>query len=64
VQLRNVAGLLVQQPRVQDVGEELVVAIPPAAVIKRDEEQVSPLQRRELGLAAVLAGDGVAQRAA
>src|SRR5207344_2311740 len=38
--------------------------VPLAAVVERDQEQVSPLQRRQLGLAAVLAGDGIAQRAA
>ena len=64
MQVRNVVGLLVPQARVQDVGEELVIAIPPAAVIKRDQEQVLPLQRRQLGLTAVLAGNGIAQRAA
>ena len=64
VQARNVVGLLVQQVRVQDVGEELVIAIPPAAVIERDQEQVPPLQRRQRGLATALAGDGIAQRAA
>ena len=41
-----------------------MVAIPLAAVIQRDQEQVSALQRRQLGLATVLAGDGIAQRAA
>ena len=64
VQVRNLIGPLVPQVRLQDVGEELVIAIPPAAVIERDQEQVSPLQRRQLGLATVLAGDGIAQRAA
>ena len=63
VQARNVVGLLVPQVRLQDVREELVIAIPPAAVIKRNQEQVLSLQRHQLGLAAVLTGDGIAQRA-
>ena len=57
-------GLLVEQARAQHVGEEVVVAVPPAAVVERDQEQVAALQRLQHGLAAVLAGDGIAQRAA
>ena len=64
VQVRHLAGLLVEQPRLQHVGEELVVAIPPAAVIERDQEQVPPIQRLQHGLAATLPGDGIAQRTA
>ena len=64
VQVRHLVGLLVQQARLQHVGEEVVVAIPLAAVVERDQEQVAALQRLQHGLAAVLAGDGIAQRAA
>ena len=63
VQLRHQPGSLVEQARPQHVGEELVVAVPPAAVVERDEEQVPAIERLERGLAPVLAGDGVAQRA-
>ena len=38
-------GLLVQQARTQHVGEEVVVAVPPAAVVERDQEEVAPLER-------------------
>ena len=38
-------GLLVQQVRAQHVGEEVVVAIPVAAVVERDDEEVAALQR-------------------
>ena len=64
VQLGDVVGLLVQQARPQHVGEEMVIAIPLAAVVERDQEQVPSLQRLQHGLAAVLAGDGIAQWAA
>ena len=64
VQVGNVLGLLVQQVRAQHVRKEVVVAIPPAAVVERDHEQVPALQRLQHGLPAVLAGDGIAQRAA
>jgi hypothetical protein len=49
---------------VQNVREEVVVAVPAAAVVERDHEQVGAVQRLEHGLPAVLAGDGVAQGAA
>src|SRR6266567_9627559 len=45
----------------QHVSEEIVVAIPPAAVVKRDQEQVPSIQRLQHGLAATLPGDGIAQ---
>ena len=47
-------GLLVQQTRAQDVGEEMVVAIPLAPVVERDHEQVAALERLQHRLAAVL----------
>ena len=64
VQLRHLAGLLVEQPRLQHVSKQVVVAIPPAAVIQRDQKQVPPVQRLQHGLAAALPGDRIAQRAA
>ena len=64
VQRRDAVGLLVEQARPQHVAEEVVVAVPPTAVVERDQEEVAPLERLEHGLAAVLAGDGIAQRAA
>ena len=48
----------------EHVGEEVVVAVPVAPVIQRDEEEVAALQGRQPRAAARLAGDGVAQRAA
>ena len=63
VQLGRQLGLLVQEARPQDVGEELVVAVPLAPVVERDEEQVASIERLQHGLAPALAGHGVAQRA-
>ena len=60
----DAVGLLVQQARSQHVGKEMVVAIPLAAVVERDQEQVPSIERLQHGLAAVLAGDGIAQWAA
>ena len=64
VQLRHLAGLLIQQPRLQHVSEQMVVAIPAAAVIQRDQEQIPPIQRLQHGLAAALPGNRIAQRPA
>ena len=64
VQVRHLAGLLVEQPRMQHVSKQMVVAIPPAAVIQRDQEQVPPVQCLQRGLAAALPGDRIAQRTA
>ena len=56
-------GLLVEQARLEHVGEQVVVAIPPSPVVERDEEQVPSIERLQRRLATVLAGDGIAQRA-
>ena len=59
----DVAGALVEQVGAQHVGEQVVVAVPAAVVVERDDEQVLPLQRLEHRPARpVRAGDGVAQR--
>ena len=42
----------------------MVVAIPPAVVVKGNEEQVPSIQGLQHGLAIFLAGQGIAQRAA
>ena len=52
VQVRHLPGLLVEQARMQHVSKELVVAVPPAAVVEREQEQVPPVQRLKHGLAA------------
>ena len=38
VQIRNVVGLFVEQVRLQHIREELVVAVPLATVVERDQE--------------------------
>jgi hypothetical protein len=42
--------------------EEVVVVVPPAAIVERDQEPVRAVERLQHRLAAVPAGDGVAQR--
>jgi hypothetical protein len=48
--------------RAQDVGEQVVVAVPLPAVVERHQEQVGVLQAHEPAPAPRAAGDGVAQR--
>ena len=63
VQLRDQVRLLVEQSCVQDVGEEVVVAVPPTLVVERDQEQVAAFQASSIDLPAGLPGDRVAERA-
>ena len=48
-------GLLLEQVRAQDVGEQVVVAVPAALVVERDEEQVGPVEGDEPRAPAALA---------
>ena len=64
VQLRRAPGLLFLQAGAEQVGEQGVVAPPAAHLIQRDQEQPGPFGLLEQRLAALAAGDGVAQRAA
>jgi len=61
VHLRDQVRLLVVEAGLQHVGEEVVVSVPAAPVVERDEEEVGALQALECGAAAVLARHGVAQ---
>ena len=54
VQLMDAVGLLVKQMRAQHIGKEMVVAVPLAAVVERDQEQVRPIESLQHRLAAVL----------
>ncbi len=65
VQLRHhTSRLLYLQAGAEQTGEQVVVAPPAAYLIQRDQEQARPLGLLEQRLAALAAGDGVAQRAA
>ncbi len=63
VQLGHVVGMLVEQAGPEQVGEQVVVAVPAPPVVERDEEQVGALERLEHRRPARAAGDRVAQRA-
>ena len=65
MELGDVTGSLLEQVRVQHVAEQVVVAVPGAVAVERDQEQVRPVQRLEHRPAAPAAGqpaDRVAQR--
>ena len=47
VELGDRVGLLVEQPGPEHVGEEVVVAVPGAAIVERDEEEVRPVELLE-----------------
>ena len=64
VQLRRAPGLLLLQAGAEQVGEQVVIAPPAAHLIQRDQEQARPLRLLQQRLAALAAGDRVAQRAA
>ena len=64
VQLRRASGLFFLQAGAEQVGEQVVIAPPAAHLIQRDQEQARPLGLLEQRLAALAAGDRVAQRAA
>ena len=55
-------GLLRGQAGAERVGEELVVAVPLALTVERDDEQVGAVERLEHRAAVTPAGEGVAQR--
>ena len=44
VQTRHLVGVLGEQACAQDVGEQVVVAVPGALVVERDEEEVAALE--------------------
>ena len=61
MQHRHVLGALGEEPGEQHVGEQVVVAVPAALVIERNEEQVASFQRLEEAASAGSCGDRVAQ---
>ena len=64
VQVGGGVGLLVQQARLEHVGEQVVIPIPVATVVERDQEEVPAIQGLQHRLATGLAGHGIAQRTA
>ncbi|MNC95591.1 hypothetical protein D3C83_127460 [compost metagenome] len=46
----------------QKVGEEVVIAVPLALMVERNEKEIGALQMIEYAGAVVASGDGIAQR--
>jgi len=63
VQLWSTLGFLVFEMRLQDVGEQVVIAIPTTLVVERNDEEVAPFQDAQHRLAVAPPGDGIAERA-
>ena len=63
VQVRHLVGVLGEQACVQHVGEQVVVAVPGALRVERDDEEVAALEVLQHPGAVGAAGDRVAQGA-
>ncbi len=61
VEIGNEIWLFIEQARPQDIGKEVVIAIPLTAGVERDHEQIRPLEGLERRSSATLPGDRVAQ---
>jgi hypothetical protein len=61
VEGRDLFGAFVGQGVCRTSAKQVVVAVPVAGVVERDDEQVGPLQPLQHGPAVGPAGDGVAQ---
>lgn len=62
VEVRHPPGCLGEQARLQHVGEQVVVAVPAAVGVERDEEQVVPLEAAEDPGGVGASGQRVAER--
>src|SRR4051794_27712468 len=62
VQVLELAGRVVLEPAQQRRAEEMLVAIPAALGVERDDEQVPTLELGQRRGAVLAPGDGVAQR--
>ena len=63
VQLRSTLGLLVFEMSLQDVGEQVVIAVPATLIVERNDEEIPPLQGAQHRLAVASLGDSVTERA-
>ena len=63
MQLAHASGTFAPEPAAKEIGEEMVVAVPPPLVVQSDDEEVLPLQTLQHHLPVGVAGEIVAQRA-
>jgi hypothetical protein len=61
MQIRHTIGLGLLQPQAQNLGKQLVIAIPAALFIERDKEEIRALQLLQHGLAIGSPCDRIAQ---
>ena len=63
MQGRYLIRLLRHQVHTKNISKEMVIAIPVALVVQRNDKEVAPLQSFQLRAAFILTGDGITQRA-
>jgi hypothetical protein len=61
VQLARALRSFAHEAAAQELGEEVVVAVPVPLVVERDDEEVIPLQSLQHLLALIAAGDRIAE---
>ncbi len=64
VQLQSKLGLLVFEMSLQDVGEQVVIAVPATLIVERNDEGIPSFQGVQHRLAVASLGDSVTERAA
>src|SRR6185295_18675314 len=64
VQFWNQVRLFLDQMSLQDVGKEVVVSVPLALIVQRDNEEVATFERLQDAPAAFVRGDHIAEGAA
>ena len=60
MQRRYLLGVFLPQACLQNLGEEVMIAIPLARVIERNDEQIATLESLQRPAAIFLSGDGIA----
>jgi hypothetical protein len=61
VQGEGATGVLAKESSPERLREQVVVAVPGALVVERDDEQVAALELLEHGAAVATSGEGVAE---
>ena len=61
VEVTDAVGLLARDACPEDIGEQVVVSVPLAPSVERDQEEIPSIEVLERALAAVQSGDRIAQ---
>ena len=63
VEVEDAVRLLAHEARTEDIREQVVVSVPLAPRVERDQEEIPPIEDLEHALAAIQSRDRIAQRA-